>query len=98
MQALIPDDIPDQGASLCGNYRPDGEGVVVALRRDGTTRARSARRRDEVCAGKLSVAALGTMIDIIRTAKNDVTRPDLTCCDFFLLNHPLISWISTRML
>ena len=66
MQALIPDDIPDQGASLCGNYRPDGEGVVVALRRDGTTRARSARRRDEVCAGKLSVAALGTMIDIIR--------------------------------
>jgi hypothetical protein len=38
------------------------------------------------------------MIDIIRTAKNAVPRPDLTCCDFFLLNHPLISWISTRML
>jgi len=49
----------DQGASLRGNHSSDGEGIVVDLCRDRTFRARSARCRDEVCAGKLSVAAPG---------------------------------------
>jgi len=66
-------DVPDQGASLRGNYSPNGEGIVVALCRHRACRARSARRRDKVCAGELSVAAPEIVNSCAARARSEVT-------------------------